>query len=222
MSKRIATLAALAAFTTTSNAQILGFLEDFNTDSAGWRNFAGTTDLEWINSGGPDASPYASSTYNLSLASGMFPPTVIRAHATYPSSGGAYVGDWISAGVTGVSFSFRHDLSEAIILGGRFATPNNQQGASVITSFAVEPNTWTTVTYDLTPDSTDIISFGSGSYGSIFSNVGNIQLGFYVPAGLAGQNIDVRFDIDNFAIVPAPGTVALGMMGALAATRRRR
>lgn len=218
-------LAAIAAtiMVGTASAQIVGFVEDFNADAAAWRNFNSASILEWVGSGGPDGSAFARSHYNLTAASGGFPPVVIRAHASYtpPSSGGEYVGDWIAAGVTGVSFSFRHDLPEAISLTGRFATPLNNPGASVQTSFTVEPNVWTTVFYDLTEGSPDIISLGSGTYASIFGNIGNIQLGFNVPPGYAGQNLDVRFDIDNFSIVPAPGALALLGLAGVAMRRRR-
>lgn len=218
-------VAALIAAGVVSGAsgQIVGFVEDFDADAAAWRNFNSASILEWVPSGGPDGSAFARSTYNLTAASGGFPPVVIRAHSSYtpPSSGGAYVGDWIAAGVTGVEFSFRHDLPEAISLTGRFATPLNNPGASVQTTYTVEPNVWTTIAYDLTEGSPDIISLGSGTYASIFGNIGNIQLGFNVPPGYAGQNLDVRFDIDAFRIVPAPGAMALLGLAGLAARRRR-
>lgn len=217
--------AALAAtgIVSVATAQIVGFVEDFNADAAAWRNFNSASILEWVPAGGPDGTAFARSNYNLTAAGSGFPPVVIRAQSSFtpPSSGGEYVGNWIDAGVTGVTFSFRHDLPEAISLTGRFAIPSNMQGASTQTSFTVAPNVWTEVFYDLTEGSPDIISFGAGSYASIFSNIGNIQLGFNVPAGYAGQNIDVKFDIDNFTIVPAPGALAmLGFAGLI--SRRRR
>ncbi len=206
-----------------ASAQIVGFVEDFNTNAAAWRNFNSANILEWVPSGGPDGTAFARSSYNLTAAGSGFPPTVIRAHSTFapPSSGGTYAGDWIAAGVTGVSFSFRHDLSVAISLTGRFATPLNNPGASVETAFTVEPNVWTTISYDLTEGSPDIISLGSGTYAGIFGNIGNIQLGFNVPPGMGGQNIEVRFDVDNFTIVPAPGALALIGVAGLVSCRRR-
>jgi hypothetical protein len=213
-----------ASVASGASAQIVGFLEDFNTDAAAWRNFNSASILAWVPAGGPDGSAFARSTYNLVAATGGFPPVVIRAHSSYtpPSSGGEYVGNWIDAGVTGVSFSFRHDLPEPISLTGRFATPLNNPGASVQTSFTVEPNVWTTIAYDLTEGSPDIISLGSGTYASIFSNIGNIQLGFNVPAGYAGLNLNVNFDVDNFTIIPAPGTLTLLGIAGLGSRRRRR
>jgi hypothetical protein len=132
------------------------------------------------------------------------------------------VGDWIAAGVTGVSFEFRHNLSEAVTLTGRFATPANSPGASTVSQTVIAPNEWTTITFDLTEGSPDIISLGGGTYAGIFSNIGNMQFGFNVPASLAGQDIDARFDIDNFRIIPTPGAGAALALGVFGLTARRR
>ncbi|TVS04919.1 MAG: hypothetical protein EA423_07140 [Phycisphaerales bacterium] len=220
---RIAAGGALVSFAIASSASanLLDFIETFDTGAANWRNFDGSAELDWFPSGGPDGSAYASSVFNLTNFTGGFPPVVIRAQTNFNSSNSAYAGDWIAAGVTGVSFDIRHDAPEAVSLTGRFATPANR-GASTETAFQVQPGVWTTISIDLTEGSPDIISLGGLSYQAIFSNIGNIQLGFEPPANLAGQNIDVRIDIDNFALVPAPGTAALGLIAGLAAVRRRR
>jgi hypothetical protein len=116
---------------------------------------------------------------------------------------------------------FRHDLSEAISVTGRFATPVNTPGASTVSTIVVNPNTWTLISFDLREGSPDIISLGGGTYAQIFSNIGNMQIGFSVPAALAGQNVNGSFDLTNFNIVPAPGALALLALGGLAARRRR-
>ncbi|MEY3022689.1 MAG: hypothetical protein RIS86_1887 [Planctomycetota bacterium] len=212
-------VATIASF---ASADIVGFTENFATGSAGWRNAGGTVDLDWAASGGPDGGAFATSVFNLSgTTPGGFPPTVIRAHAAYGSSDGAYVGNWIEAGVTGVSFWFRHDLAEAITVTGRFATPNNTPGASVVSFTPIAANTWTLVTFDLTEGSSQIVSLGGGTYSAIFSNVGNMQFGFTVPPSLAGTDVDGRFDIAGFTIVPAPGALALLGLAGIAPRRRR-
>lgn len=213
---------AVSCVVSHASAAIVGFNESFTSGSANWRNSNGATDLAWSATGGPGGLSYASSTFNLSTTTvGGFPPTVIRAHASYGSSNGGYVGDWIAEGATGVTFMFRHNLTEAVSVTGRFATPTNAPGASAIGDAVVAPNTWTLVTFDLREGSSSIISLGGGTYQAIFSNIGNMQFGFTVPTALAGQNIDGHFDITDFTIVPAPGGAAL-MLLAVAARRRRR
>jgi len=216
--------ACAAAWVAAESAQsaINGFNERFVAGSAGWRNANGAAELAWTAGGGPGGLAYASSTFNLSATTaGGFPPTVIRAHASYGSSGGAYVGNWIADGADRVTFLFRHDLSEAVTVTGRFATPTNAPGASVVSGTIVLPSTWTLVAFDLREGSTDIVSLGGGTYQAIFSNIGNMQFGFTVPASLAGQNIDARFDIADFSIVPAPGLLALAGLAGLTRPRRR-
>lgn len=53
------------------------------------------------------------------------------------------------------------------------------------------------------------------------SNIGNMQIGFVVPASLVGQNINGNFDMRGFSIVPAPGALTLLTMSALLMRRRR-
>ncbi len=217
-------IVAPAVVTSAASADILGFNESFVANSASWRNSNGATDLAWYATGGPKGMSYASSTFNLSTTTvGGFPPTVIRAHASYGSSAGGYVGNWIAEGATGVTFRFRHDLTEAVTVTGRFATPTNAPGASAIANTIVLPNTWTLITFDLREGSPDIISLGGGTYQAIFSNIGNMQFGFTVPTALAGQNIDGHFDITDFNVVPAPGAFALlGVAGVVGRRRSRR
>ncbi len=220
---RTAVVGAAVSFglASVAGANLLDFIETFDTDAANWRNFDGTAELDWFPSGGPDGSAYASSVYNLTNFTGGFPPVVIRAQANFNSSGGAYTGDWIAGGVTGVTFDIRHDAPEAVAITGRFANSANR-GASTETPSLLQPGVWTTISIDLSEGSPDIISLGGLSYQAIFTDIANIQLGFEPPANLAGQNIDVRIDVDNFALVPAPGTAALGLIAGLAALRRRR
>jgi hypothetical protein len=218
----VATALVAASASSSASAAIVGFTETFASGSANWRNSNGTQALAWFANGGPSDSAFVRSTFNLSPTTvGGFPPTVIRAHASYPSSNAAYAGNWIAEGVTGVNFWFRHSLSEAVTLTGRFANPANSPGASTVSLTAILPNTWTLVAFDLREGSPDIISLGGSTYAGVFSNIGNMQFGFTVPAPLAGQNIDGLFDLASFQIVPAPGAIALLGLAGLAGRRRR-
>jgi len=214
---------SFALFAQSAAAGINGFTETFATGASNWRNFNGTASLNWFATGGPVGESYASGQLNLSgTTPGGFPPTVIRAAASYGSSNGSYVGNWVSEGVTNVGFWFRHDLSQSITVTGRFATPINTPGASLVSAAPIASNTWTFVSFNVAQGSSDIISLGGGTYSAIFSNIGNIQLGFQVPTALAGQNIIGTFDITGFAVTPAPGALILFAAGGLVRSRRRR
>lgn len=217
---RLAIPAIAALFTSMSApAAINGFTESFTVGSANWRN-AGQTALGWSAAGGPQNQAYVTGLLNLApLSSGGFPATVIRAAESYGSSNGGYVGNWITSGVTNVQFWFRHDLPQPITVTGRFATPNNSPGASVASGSPIAANSWTLVNFSILENS--IISTGGGTYQGIFSNIGNIQIGFQLPASLAGQNITGSFDMTGFTLTPAPGALALLAAGGLARSRRR-
>ena len=90
---------------------------------------------------------------------------------------------------------------------------------TVIRAQPVQANVWTTIFINLTATSPNFVSFEGSSYAAVFSNIGNMQFGFTVPAALVGQNIDGHFDIADFNIVPAPG--ALALIGLVGLARRR-
>lgn len=213
----------VSSIASIASADIVGFTESFTADAANWRNSNGSSVLAWSSSGGPSGGSFVRSTFNLSsTTAGGFPPIVIRAQQSYGSSGGGYIGNWLAAGVTGITFQFRHDLAEAINVTGRFASAANFPGAAVVAFTPVLPNTWTTISIDLTPTSPNFVSFEGSTHAAVFSSVANMQLGFTVPASMVGQNIDGNFDLANFTIVPAPSALALLGLGSLAAARRRR
>jgi hypothetical protein len=214
--------AASLAIDASASAEIAGFVEDFTAGDANWRGDSLAATLEWSSSGAPGGDAFVTSVFNLSgTTAGGFPATVIRAASSVGSSDGAYVGDWITAGVTGVSFWFRHDLAESIQLSLRVAPATNFPGGSAYGAI-VAANEWTQVHFDLTPSSSQWISFSGTSWAAVMQSIANIQIGFLVPEPLAGQDVVGRFDMTDFSIVPAPAALAFLALGGAFATRRRR
>lgn len=216
------TTAIALATACATQASITDFSESFLTGASNWRGSSSATLLSWSGTGGPTDGSYVSSLLNLSSTSaGGYPATVFRASTSLGSSGGAFAGNWINAGATSLSFSFRHDLSEALTITLRVATPQNYPGAAAFDSVTIAPNVWSTVTLDLSAASSQWVSFEGSNYATVLSNIGAMQLGFVVPTALAGQNINGHFDMTNFSIVPAPGACALLGLAGFAARRRR-
>lgn len=206
----------------SASAEIVGFLEDFSTGDANWRGDSLASTLEWSGDGAPNGDAFVTSAFNLSgTTAGGFPATVIRAASSVGSSEGAYVGDWMAAGVTGVSFWFRHDLSESIQLSLRVAPATNFPGGSAYGEI-VAANEWTQVHFDLTPASSQWVSFSGTSWAAVMQSIANIQIGFLVPEALAGQDVVGRFDMTDFAIVPSPAALAIFALGGSILSRRRR
>jgi hypothetical protein len=214
--------AVTLAASVSASAGIVGFVEDFPTGDANWRGDSLASTLEWSAAGGPGDAAFVTSVFNLSgTTAGGFPATVIRAASSVGSSDNAYVGDWISAGVTGVSFRFRHDLAEPVRLSLRVAPATNFPGGSAYGAI-VAANEWTQVHFDLTPSSAQWVSFSGTSWAAVMQSIANIQIGFLVPEALAGQDVVGRFDMTGFTIVPAPAAAALlAMVGAMGSRRRR-
>ena len=197
------------------------YTETFDSGAAGWTDGPGNP--------ATDAGGYLSATVD--LASFVPPPVgpgpstavLFRAEAADNASGGAFVGDYLAAGLNTITFDIRHDASGPLAFALRLATPANFPGATVVSPVLVDAGPgFTTLSFSLDPSNPFLTYEGfSGSVEDVLSNVGNIQiLGALVDNGPATGN--VTFEIDNVSIVPAPASAMLLGLGGLAAARRRR
>lgn len=147
---------------------------------------------------------------------GFFPGT--------DASGGAFNGDWISSGVTNLSFSVRHNITQPVTFFARIAADTMGApfpGGVAIAFQPVVAGEWTTISIDIDPNNPAFVSFEGSTFESVFSNVGFIQIGIATPVSLIGDPSLFEVGLDNVAIVPAPAGFAV-LVPALLATRRRR
>lgn len=223
-SKRILSVAVMAVSVwsiTGVQASVVPFTEDFAADNAAWKDAAGA-DLAFVASGGPDSSGFVTSAFSFASANANDPLTLIRGQDNYDSSSDAFVGNWISEGVTQFSAWVRHNAPAPLPMFARFATPVNFPGAAGIQFAPVLPNTWTLLTIEISPTSPQIVYEGPGAtYNSVFGNVGNIQIGVSVPDALAGFTQVLTIDVDQPTITPEPATLGLFSLGGLMLLRRR-
>ena len=202
----------------------LSFTEDFTTDASNWYDASESGTSTWISTGGIGGAGdgYITADLDFSALADGDTPVLFRAHDEYDASGDAFVGNWIAEGVTEVSFWVRHDAAAPISFFTRIATPTNFPAANAVQFVPVLPGTWTEVVFTIAPDNPAVIYEGPAStYGSVFSNVGNLQFGVSVPASLAGSGT-FTFDLDGVGAVPAPGAAALLPAALLLGRRRRR
>lgn len=208
------------------------FTESFTGGPANWatggENLAGHQPTGGADGGGfIDSSPDAPITFAGSFASAFGSPAnavLFRANDDFNSSGGAFVGNWIDAGYTSFSFFVRHDSPLPVQFFARFASPNNQFGASVTNGQLVLPNQWTEVVLDVSRGSSDIISFGAAGgqpdpFAAVFSSIGNIQISAFRPFGLTDEQAQqpLLFALDEVSLaVPEPASVAMVALGSLA------
>ena len=118
----------------------------------------------------------------------------------------------------------------------RFASPFNFPGAVGVVFIPVLPGQWTPISVDIQEGNPQFITFETTDFNTVFSNVGNVQVGVSVPPALAGQDIDFTFDIDKVtisgpaveppesvpAISPLGMALLIGVLGIGVARVRRR
>lgn len=201
-----------------AQAVTVPFTEDFVGDSANWYDSAGTSPAGYVSSGGPDGGSYASTTLNFVGLSEGDTPVLFRAQDEFGSSGGAFVGDWDTAGVTEFTFYVRHNADVPLNYFVRYATPINFPGANSVIFTPVQPETWTLISIPV-PDPFAVYE-GPFGFEDVFTDIGHLQPGVSVPAELAGVDESFTFDIDKVSIVPEPASLLLVAAGALLARRR--
>jgi hypothetical protein len=209
--------ASVMAAAGSSLAATVPFTETFSSPAANWSSASAFTPLNYLPAGGPDGSGYGSAAFTFASTAVGTQPLLFRGQSNFNSSGNAFVGNWITDGVTAFSFSVRHNATVPIDFFARFA-PAAGPGAVALAMPSAQPNAWTTYSLAIDP-STPFIYEGT-TFASTFSSVARVQVGLTVPAGIVDQNI--TFDIDNVRIIPAPATAGLLGLGTLAGLSRRR
>ena len=216
-------ISAVALVVASCGSAALGvvnpFTEDFGSGAAGWTNFNNSAPLTAVASGGPDGGAYTAGSFNFVGQAANATPVVVRGEGGF--SGGAFVGDWISAGVVSMSVWVRHDAPVPLTYFSRMAqTPF--PGAIAVSFAPVAPNTWTQLQFGINAANPQFINFEMSDFATIFSNIGRVQFGVMVPSSLAGVDQAFTFEYDKVSIVPAPaGLGVLGLAGLLGVRRRR-
>ncbi|MCH2113922.1 MAG: hypothetical protein MK171_03270 [Pirellulales bacterium] len=212
---------------TTVHAATTPFTEDFSADVADWGD-AGSLPLTFVGAGGPDGSSYASTDFAFSSGggSGGSSAVLFRGHDEFGSSGssgGAFEGNWISDGVEKVKAFVRHNAPSPLSYFARGSGPFNFPGAVAVAFAPVMPNVWTELTFDVTASSFQLVSYEGSDHGTVFSNVGHVQLGVSIPEGFDANPSSFTFDLDKVSIVPEPTTALLaGLALSMCCVRGRR
>jgi hypothetical protein len=207
-----------------ASALTVPFAEDFAANVSGWEDNA-QNPLGFVASGGPDGGSYATASFNYFGFSNPFGggPVIFRANDSDNASADAFVGNWLTGGVTQVSAWVRHDTGEDLTFFLRIATGFNFPGAVIGSDQVVESGVWTLVTWAIDPD--DPLCVGETvTCAAALANVGNVQIGTSAPGSLTGLDQAFAIDLDEVSIVPEPGTLLLagcGLLGLAAHGRRR-
>jgi hypothetical protein len=201
---------------------VLPFTESFEVNSSGWV-YSTSSAPNWSASGGVDNTAYISAPATVS-GSG-FGAIVFRGNDANNASGDAFVGNWLTAGVTTFSAYVRHNGVVALNFYGRFVAGAGRAGSSV--NFLVNPNSWTLLQLPILNEITSFQSYGAAGTGqaafnTIFGGIQNVQIALSVDTVNAGKT--VTLDLDGVSMVPEPTASVLLMAAgaALLASRRLR
>jgi len=207
-----------AAIESPAAAVTLGYVEDFGADAAGW-TAASFGPLSWNASGGPDGGSYVATT-----AGSINNPGTIQFRTNGAASSGAnFQGDWLGAGVSVLSAEVFHDATVPLNFFFRITTGANAPGIIGIVPVPVQPNTWTPISFTISPSNPLMVIEGPPSFfNTVFGNVTQVQVGVSAPVELEGVPFSYGLDKVTVAPVPEPGTAASLALGlALLAWRRR-
>lgn len=199
--------------------------ENFTIDVANWADSSGLAPLSHVSGGGPDGSAYATTTFTFNTGGGAGGTSAVlfRAQDEFNSSGHAFEGNWISDKITKLTAQVRHNAPQPLNYFSRFSGPGNFPGGTAIQFAPVLPNVWTTLTFNISPASPQFVTFEGMNFGSVFSDVGHIQLGVSIPAALAADTTAYTYDLDNVIVTPEPTAMCLAALalGSAAMIRRR-
>jgi len=221
--KKLGSLLLWLALAQTGRAvSVLPFTESFEASSSGW--VYGTSSAPtWSATGGVGNSGFISAPATVS-GSG-FGAIVFRGNDANNASGDAFVGNWLTAGVTTFSAYVRHNADVALNFYARFDAGAGRAGSSV--NFLVNPNSWTLLQLPILNEITSFQSYGAAGTGqaafnTIFGGIQNVQIALSVDTVNAGKT--VTLDLDGVSMVPEPTASVLLMAAgaALLASRRLR
>lgn len=186
---------------------VLPFTESFEVNSSGWVYGTSTAPI-WATSGGAVGSAYISGSASV-IGTG-FGTIVFRANDANNASGDAFVGNWLSAGVTAFSAYVRHNADVALNFYARFDAGAGRAGSSV--NFLVSPNSWTLLQLPIVNEITSFQSYGAAGTGltafnTIFGGIQNVQIALSADTANAGKSVTV--DLDGVSMVPEPAASAL-------------
>jgi hypothetical protein len=202
MLNRVVIFVAFGLVQTSWAVSVLPFTESFEANASGWVYGTSTAPI-WAPSGGALGNSYISGSASV-IGTG-FGTIVFRANDANNASGDAFVGNWLTSGVTTFSAYVRHNADAALNFYARFDAGAGRAGSSV--NFLVNPNIWTLLQLPILNETTSFQSYGAAGTGqsafnTIFGGIQNVQIAMAADTANAGKAVTV--DLDGVSMVPEP------------------
>lgn len=182
-------------------ATTVPFTEAFVNDASNWRDRTGAATATWVSAGGADGGGYISEDFNFVNSTDLDPPPVLlRCQSNFGSSGNNFFGNWIADGVTEFRVFVRHDAPAEVTFFARFASPAAFPGAFADLA-PIPQGIWTEVIVAISADNPQFLTFEGSDFATVFSDIGRVQIGVFVPAVLAGTDNVYNFEVDLVSIL---------------------
>lgn len=229
---RITIMAAALAFISAGRASAVTvpFTETFRSNASGWVISlvpTGTGSPTWSSTGGVDDGGFISLSRTMSTSQfngSGFGFIAFRGNAAADASGDAFVGNWLTAGVSEVSAYVRHNAPAAVNMYLRLDAGGGAAASSVV--FSVPSNAWTKLAVPIVESPSSFQSYGAGTFNGVFTNIQNVQIALAPTQSteVLDGTTSYTFGIDNVSAVPEPSAVALTAtaVGCVAGFRLRR
>lgn len=215
----------IAATCSPAFALTYPFVEQFTSNAAGWTGPGTSVALAHSATGGVDNGGYvAHATASVPVAGSFMDPMqggiAFRANMSVNASGGAFVGNWLTAGVDKVQAYVQHNYTTSPV---EFYVRVTNGPAMVFFGDSAIPHgeNWSLVTFAITPENA---TSAGGSFNGTLAGVQNFQVGARIPANIGTQSTPVVFKLDQVSLVPEPTSALLAFgatLGAFATPRRR-
>ena len=197
-------LVALMAATSSAKALVVPFTEDFSTGASNWLNGSSAAPT-WSAAGGVDDGGFISAS-NTVINTG-FGAIVFRGNALADASSDAFVGNWITGGVSTFSAYVYHNAPVALNFYARLDAGAGRAGSSV--EFAVPRATWFQLSVPITDAASSFQSYGAGTFATVFNNIQNVQIAISTNQAPAVVGQTYNIGLDKVSVVPEPTTWSL-------------
>lgn len=224
MKRSVLLLFFLAPLKGVSAVSLLPFTENFDSGTSSWLNGSNQA-LGYASTGGVGDSGYVFT--NGTIDTGGLGSIVFRGSNSAGASGGAFVGNWLTAGVTSFRTYVWHNAPVSLNFYIRF--DKGFGSAADSNNLLVSPNTWTLLDIpivDSVGTSGQVFqsyeAAGPSGFATIFGDIKNIQiaLGSVQDAVTNGQSYTVG--LDGVSIVPEPATGVLLVLAGMVLSGLRR
>jgi hypothetical protein len=206
---------ALALIAGTALAQDATYTENFTSSAAGWDG--GGSTVTWISSGGFDGIDDGYIEVSTEF------PAQLGARAAGANESIAFIGDYVAAGITGVSFALNElavddGIEIHVTVGSAFG---NVWTYNI--GLDAQANTWTEFTVDFTDASNWTQIIGSGTFEQAIANTDRLLFRHdFAPFSRFPDPIAGSIGIDRITLIPAPGVAPVLAIGGIVAVRRKR